>query len=48
MSVKAILLWILAAVLLVVALALYRIWASENQLQVDPQATHEIEKAKSR
>jgi hypothetical protein len=48
MSLKAILLWTLAAALLILGIALYRLRLSERQLQVDPHAREEIEKAKER
>jgi hypothetical protein len=48
MSVKAILLWILAAALLILGIAFYRLRVSERQLQVEPHAEQEIEKAKQR
>jgi hypothetical protein len=47
-SIKAILLCILGAVLLIVAYGVYRARSSEKQLQVDPHAADEIENAKQR
>jgi len=48
MSVKAILLSILAAALLIVGYALYGFPSSVDKLHTDPHATHEIEQAKER
>jgi hypothetical protein len=45
-SIKTILLCILGAAVLIVAYGLYKVRSSE--LQVDPHAAHEIEKAKQR
>jgi hypothetical protein len=41
------LLWLIVAVVLVIGIVLYRSW-SERNLDVDPHAQEEIEKAKRR
>ena len=48
MSVKTISLWIVVAALLILGYALYRFRSTMNQLQAEPHAADEIEKAKSR
>ncbi len=42
------LVWLIAAALLLIALAVYRSGGSSDRLKVDPDAAREIERAKRR
>jgi hypothetical protein len=46
--VRRVILWLVVAALFVVAVLYYRLGRSRNDLDVDPNAAREIEKAKRR
>jgi hypothetical protein len=47
-SKKGMLLWTLAAILLIIGYSLYRLQSSGHRLQVDPATAQEIENARQR